>query len=511
MKIWSQGVGLALLVLGLLAGSCAGVPAAVVQGASPEAGNATPPDDDGGAGVDAADALPSTDATDATARSDASDVPIAPPAPTVLCARAFAVNQPGGSVGIAESASGAVTIAGTMMGTADLGTGTLRAESDDAQPGSGVFVAGYDADCNPLYSREFGSNAVMRSMAGDSDGNVVLAGAFDEPVDFGTGPLCTQGQGMFLVKLDSQGKTLWVRSWESERRDIHVATGSGGEIWVGGSFKGTVDIMGQTLVASGHDGLYVVRLTPDGDVVWAHGLGGTGIGTVGSFLSLPSGGVAITGSVYAPVGIGEYVLEPGGAISAAFLLQLDASGAPILARTFPSKVDTYGRALAAGPDGSIVLRTSTDEGTDFGTGMLVPPVHAPALEDWSTLAKFDDSLKLVWSGLYARRDMGWDHSIATDPDGNVLMAGRFLGSLDFGAGALVAASSMRGYVAKLGPDGRGIWSLRIGEGSGTQAADVIAVNPQGESAVLGSYGGNAAPLVREAPGPVGMFIARFAP
>lgn len=513
VNIWCRGTGVSVLALGLLAASCGGTPQAG-QGGSPDAGAAVPFEGDSGGG--AADAVvldgEAPGPADVTPGSDAADaVGQAPPAPTVLCARAFAVTQPGGSVAIAEDATGAVTIAGTMSGTADFGTGTLHAELPGDLPGSGVFVAGYDAQCNPLYSREFGSNAALWSMAGDSDGKAVLVGAFDEPVDFGTGPLGTQGHGMFLVQLGPKGNMRWVRSWESDRRDAKVAIGSGGAIWIVGPFHGTVDILGHTLVASGSDGMYVLRLTAEGHVVWARSLGGTGIGTVGAVLPLPSGGVAITGSVYAPVDIGVSVLDPGESISAAFLVELDRAGCPIAARAFPSRSDTYGRALAAGPDGSIVLRTSTNLGTNFGNGMLVPPLDTPALDDWSTLAKFDSSRNLIWSGLYARRDFGWDHSVAVDAEGNVLMAGRFLGTVDFGAGALVAPDSMRAYVAKLGPDGDGIWSLGIGEGPSPQGPAAIVVNEHGDSALLGAYLDNAAPLVTEVPGPAGFFIARFAP
>jgi Beta-propeller repeat len=97
----------------------------------------------------------------------------------------------------------------------------------------------------------------------------------------------------------------------------------------------------------------------------------------------------------------------------------------------------------------------------------------------------------VWSKLIGApgvHDGG--HAIATDKDGNVIVAGTFSNSINLGGSTLVSAGSDDIYVAKFSPSGSHIWSRSIG-GSGTDTVNGITSDADGNIVVLGQFSGQA--------------------
>jgi hypothetical protein len=104
------------------------------------------------------------------------------------------------------------------------------------------------------------------------------------------------------------------------------------------------------------------------------------------------------------------------------------------------------------------------------------------------------------------------NAIAATSDGSIVLAGRFLGTLSFGNGAVVTATGEDLYVARLDPNGVAQWAQRID--LGTYAWDVdVAVGPNDDVYVLGDFGGSAAigPFVEGAVGDNDILVAKLAP
>lgn len=76
-------------------------------------------------------------------------------------------------------------------------------------------------------------------------------------------------------------------------------------------------------------------------------------------------------------------------------------------------------------------------------------------------------------------------ALAVAPDGDVILAGTFHGTLDLGGGDLVA-DDQDAFVARLSGDGAHVWSERFG-GAGDQEAFDVVVDPGGDMIVVGSF------------------------
>lgn len=104
------------------------------------------------------------------------------------------------------------------------------------------------------------------------------------------------------------------------------------------------------------------------------------------------------------------------------------------------------------------------------------------------LAKFDPNGTHIWSKSFGDNTAQAIGGVAVDVSGNVVLAGYFQGSIDFGGGALASAGGYDVFVAKLGSDGSHIWSKRFGDSS-TQLGTGVTVEAGGAVTITGYCSG----------------------
>ncbi len=101
-------------------------------------------------------------------------------------------------------------------------------------------------------------------------------------------------------------------------------------------------------------------------------------------------------------------------------------------------------------------------------------------------------------------------SVAIDADGNLISAGNYTGSIDFGCGALADVGSSNVFLVKLSPSGACLWSKGFSSGPQAQVLSV-GVDPSGGVVVVGFFDDSidfgSGPLVSV--GGVNPFVARF--
>lgn len=102
---------------------------------------------------------------------------------------------------------------------------------------------------------------------------------------------------------------------------------------------------------------------------------------------------------------------------------------------------------------------------------------------------------------------------AVDAAGNVITAGTFTGSVDFGGGPVASRGESDGFIAKYSADGAYQWALPIG-GANFDRIDAVGVDANGDVFAGGTFAGTvdfgAGPVT--AAGPVtthDMFVARY--
>ena len=196
--------------------------------------------------------------------------------PAHLWSQRFGGTGIDGGYSAATDASGNVFLAGSFSGTVDFGGGALVSAGIDD-----IVVAKYSPTGAHLWSQRFGSTGsdVGNFVATDASGNVFLAGTFNGTVDFGGGALVSAGgTDIIVAKYSPTGTHLWSQRFGSTGNDAgnSVATDASGNVFLAGSFNGTVDFGGGALVSAGGTDIIVAKYSPTGTHLWSQRFGSTG-------------------------------------------------------------------------------------------------------------------------------------------------------------------------------------------------------------------------------------------
>jgi hypothetical protein len=248
--------------------------------------------------------------------------------------------------GITLDANGNVLVTGGFESTVDFdpGAGVASLTSTNMD----IFVQKLDAAGNFVWAKSmtttgFGGDDYGAAIATDATGNVYLSGIFGGEVDFDPGAGVAQlstptGFNGFVEKLDASGNFVWVKQAVSPlfSNGLDITVCANGDVLASGIFKDDIDgDPGAATVtvpsAGGWDG-YLYRLTPSGNLVWFHSLGGPQDDYLRSLAEDLSGNVFIAGDFQDTVDFdpsANTVFAYAMGASDIFVQQLSGSGAYI--------------------------------------------------------------------------------------------------------------------------------------------------------------------------------------
>jgi outer membrane protein assembly factor BamB len=311
---------------------------------------------------------------------------------------------------VAIDDDGGIYVVGSFRQTVDFdpGAGTVELVSTGTGPAQDQdhFVLKYDTNGNLLWAVSSDASSLdetANAVAVDGDGNAIVAGDFTGTVDFdpgaGTTSLAASGaydQGnFFLAKYDTDGGFQWALTADASsgmESATDVATDDAGNIFLAGSFDGTLTLDGQVLTTGNDEFVYnyfIAKYSPDGDLLWARTTG------------------ASTGN-------------------------------------------KYGLTLAVDGDGSVYLSGDFEGTVDFDPGpgalQLVAPDGLGGATNHFT-AKYNDDGKLIWVRTSETAGdweaTGFEQARGSDiRDGRLYLTGSHWGTVDFdpGPGAAIVDS-----------------------------------------------------------------------
>jgi len=278
------------------------------------------------------------------------------------------------------------------------------------------------------------------------------------------------GTDIFLLKLDQQGKLVWIRTvgGKGAERAYRVELGADETIHWTGSFGADVDFDNDgvaDLRSHGDLDISVAKHTRDGDLIWVHGAGGTKLDYSQDLALDSAGAVYIAGDFQAEADFNDDgkpdVTGEGG--REALIAKWSAQGEWLWTRAARGPGNDRAVGVAVDHEGRAYLTGFFQGEADFSPGVRVR-AGAPGFDSGYD-AEMDRNGFIYVTGavLGAKQYSGHDMFLAAyEPDGQLvwvqtLSEEPLLRSQDAGKNEL--------YVAKYRRDGHRQW-LRIGGGPG---------------------------------------------
>jgi hypothetical protein len=289
------------------------------------------------------------------------------------------------------------------------------------EPGGGLTKLGPDGV--EIWSRPYGS-----VVASDDAGNVIVAGAFDAPLDLGFGPLVPSGGAdVFVAKLSPDGQPIWARKLGTSADDAprSLAVDSAGKIALSALTAGTFVFDGQ------------------GNPLWEKPFAGA--------LAYDSGGnLLVTGGFVGSEDFGAGPVQSGGA-SDAFVVKLDPDGKHLFSHVIGDAgndaEEQIGTSISVDAKGDVILVGELDGGISlFGDAQSMPSAGEQGRLPGAFVAKLDPAGNPLWHRISIAVEDLFD--VTTDPDQNLLVAGSLVGDV---------VPFRRTFVQKLDPGGTLLW------------------------------------------------------
>ncbi len=366
------------------------------------------------------------------------------PTGTVLWAKRMGGGPGTGGYGIGLDADGNTYVAGSFTGNSTFGDFTLASAGN-----SDIFVAKLDPAGTVLWATRMGGTFTDdgTSIAVDASGNTYVTGYFYGAANFGAFPLTPAGGGdVFVAKLDPDGEVVWARRMGGTFGDqaFGISVDTHGNSYVTGYFQGTAAFGAHGLISAGNFDIFVEKLGPDGTVLWARRMGGTGFDIGARTAADSSGNSYVTGRFQGVGAFGAYSLTSAGS-SDVFVEKLGPDGTVLWARRMGGSSADDGYRISVDAGGNSYVSGNFDGAATFGTYTL-----SSAGDDDVFAEKLDPNGLVRWAIRMGGASGDPAGGIFVDAGGDVYLSGAFADSATLGSFTLSSAGDEDIFVARLG-------------------------------------------------------------
>lgn len=328
-----------------------------------------------------------------------------------------------------------------------LATTRVRDGADEDNPD--VELNRYDAGGNPVWPQPrvitgpYGGN--LHDLKVDTAGNAYLAGNIEragvDTADY------------FLAKFDAAGNRLWtVTAYGTDGDDnkSELALDSQGFVYIAGDFNVETAWGTNVLAEPAHDGVFLAKLNPAGDVVWARGFHGR----LNDFDQDAEGNSFLAGDFAGTLSLGTNSLTSRGS-SDFFLARFDRYGTPLWVRQAGGAGWDHSPAVSLDQNGNVFMSGFFFDPIDFGPQQLTSRGFTDLF-----IARYNRHGKFFWAQQFGGADYEYPSTSSEVPDGDwaidaagkIYFSASFWGSAIVGTHAFNSAGSTDVFFAKLAAD-----------------------------------------------------------
>jgi hypothetical protein len=376
----------------------------------------------------------------------------------------------------------------------ELGTAWSACEGE-VTPAAEVCADAEDDDCDgvacasPLWNLIFGGAGadVATNIAVDSAGNIYVGGTFSGSITIGADThMSAGGTDAFLAKFDAQGALQWSQRFgdASDQGATGVAADPAGNVILVGYFNGVITFGPTSYTASARDA-FVVKLGGTGIYVWSTRIGSSGNQKAVAVATDASSNVFVIGAFEGALAcpFGNCINSQG--LQDIFVYKYSAQNAQLWLKIFGDPGDQVPGGVAVDSAGNaIVVGSFKGNGVDFGGG--IPLGSAGGFDVF--VAKLAPNGSHVWSGRYGDPLDQLALGVAVGPMDGIALTGSFQSTINFGALDNQSKGASDIFVAKLSADGAYEWDKAYGDVA-DDAGQSVVFDAGGDVLVTGGFQG----------------------
>jgi hypothetical protein len=351
---------------------------------------------------------------------------------------------------IALDSAGSVYITGNFYSDV-LALDGLSVTNATGTSASDIFIAKFDGNGAAQWLRRFGGNGTDTAfhVVVDRDDNVLITGSFfSTTLDFDTVTLvnASTDSDMFLAKLNPAGDVIWARRGGGPKGDAgyRMVVDANNNCVVTGYFFNSATFGTVNLVSAGSADAYVAKYDGSGNLQWVTSGGGTGVDEAFGLAQDAAGNSYVSGyfnSATASFG-GQVIHSAGG--NDLFLIKLSPSGTVLWAKSAGGTGDDRGKSVGVDAQGYVYVSGSFSGSATFGSTTLASTGGVDLC-----LLKYSPAGVLQWviPATGPADDQG--NQITLDRNGHLYVSGSCSSNAVFGALTLTNTLNNTPFLARL--------------------------------------------------------------
>lgn len=311
------------------------------------------------------------------------------------------------------------------------------------------------------------------AVASDSEGNVYVSGKFEDSLIIEGQNQTITSNGMadiMLVKYDKNGNWQWTKQFGSTQEDNVFDTDcdNQGNVILSGYFQGVVQFGNFTLTSQGGFDMMVLKINPEGNVLWAKNFGGSGHDG-GNEVAIGNDNTILVGAQ--SNGTFEGITNTGD--QDAYLLSLDENGNTQWIKAIKGTGTARAKAIEVDNLGNVYI------GGDFtGTNSIENNSTTVTFEEFGNrdayLASFTSNGTYRWSKSWGNDGVDFCKGIVVTSQNELYAVGQFQKTVNFNDETLTSTNDTKDlFVWKMEHTGNSKWLRHISSSeklSGTEVA-----------------------------------------
>jgi len=323
------------------------------------------------------------------------------------------------------------TPAGFVAGGDFIGSAVFGQEEVISNGESDIVVARFDETGELLQIESIGSEneELFKFLNIDNEGNIIISMMFTGFITVnGTEYTSFGGQDIMLIKFNADFDIQWVKHFGTGLTDYvkGMDTDNNGNIILYGKFKNEIDFDEITLTSMGSTDLYIVKMDPEGNVIFAFSEGGTGYEDAES-VNVGGNDIYIAAIFYGETIINGQVIQtenPTGLLLAKYNIEGTFQWVQVVNGTklLPSV------CLSANVNGDLYLAGNFQDKVTFGDETLT----TGEFDQDIYVAKYNPDGEAQWAGQGHSSSSDMVINMDIDIGGNVYLTGFYVTSISFG-------------------------------------------------------------------------------